>query len=70
MNQVPEIISTKDFAYLSDMFEWNYNISKLANHFLNEVDDEKIKDLLQSVAKMHKKHCETIIQLLNGGFYE
>ena len=49
MDLVPQIISTKDFAYLSDMFEWNYNAFKQVNHFMKEVNDSEIKELLERV---------------------
>ena len=44
MDTVPQIISTKDLAYLSDMFEWNYTALKQINHFINEVQDSEIKE--------------------------
>ena len=56
MDTVPQIISTKDLAYISDMFEWNYNAYKEINHFIGEVKSEEIKELLESASSMHNTH--------------
>lgn len=64
MDLVPQIISTKDFAYLSDMFEWNYNAFKQVNHFMKEANDSEIKELLERVKNMHEDHLYYIISIL------
>lgn len=64
MDYVPQIISTKDFAYLSDMFEWNYNAFKQVSHFINEVNDNEIKELFERVKNMHEDHLYYIISIL------
>ncbi len=67
MNSVPQMISTKDLSYISDMFEWMITASKKANHFVNEVQDPEIKELLKEVAMMHAKHCQKLVSILQGG---
>ena len=64
MDLVPQIISTKDFAYLSDMFEWNNNAFKQVNHFMKEANDSEIKELLERVKNMHEDHLYYIISIL------
>lgn len=64
MDTVPQIISTKDFNYLTDMFEWNYNAFKEVNHFINEVENREIKELLERVKNMHEDHLYYIISIL------
>lgn len=64
MDTVPQIISTKDLSYLSDMFNWNYNAFKEVNHFISEVQDEKIKNLLERVCNMHEDHMYFIISAM------
>ncbi len=66
MDKVPEIISTKDLDYISDMFNWNFTASKKCNHFISEVDDEQIKDMITKVRDMHSKHCQKLITILGG----
>ena len=43
---VPNIISSKDLDYLSDMFEWNYGAFKRTNNALKNVDDVEICEIL------------------------
>ncbi len=64
MEQVPTMISTKDLAYLNDIFEWNFTVCKKAYHFAKEVTDSEIKDNLMQVSNMHKGICEQIIKIL------
>ena len=64
MDTVPQIISTKDLAYLSDMFEWNHNAFKLVNHFIDEVEDGEIKELLERIRNMHEDNLHFIIAIL------
>lgn len=66
MSTVPRMISTKDLAYLSDMFEWSFNVGKMALHFSEEVNDSTIAQTLKNVAEMEKQHCLRIIQMLRG----
>ncbi len=65
MDKVPNMISTKDLLYLSDMFEWHFVASKKCEHYANEVTDEEIQKELQKVGKMHAKYCQSIVTLLS-----
>ena len=64
MDKVPTMISTKDLAYLEDIFNWNFTASKKASNYSNEVTDEELKNTLVSVANMHKEICESILGIL------
>lgn len=66
MDTVPQIISTKDLSYLSDMFNWNFNAFKQVNHFVEEVESEEVKDLLERIVNMHYEHLYYIIALLKN----
>lgn len=71
MNRVPEMISTKDLSYISDIINWNVTASKTSYHFSNEVEDEELKTLLQNVSTMHADHVRRLVQILNeGGVHE
>lgn len=61
---VPAMITGKDLDYLSDIYNWNFNACKLANHFIEKVQDEDIKELLQNVAETHKEHCKAVLNIL------
>lgn len=62
--EVPSIISGKDLDCLSDIYTWNFNACKLANHFEKEVQDKEIKELLEKIADMHKDHAIAILNIL------
>ncbi|MBE6144434.1 MAG: hypothetical protein E7169_02555 [Firmicutes bacterium] len=64
MNKIPNIISNKDLNHLEDIFEWNFNISKLANHFSLETNNPIIKNILIKTRNVHTKHCKKIKNLL------
>lgn len=66
MNQVPNIISTKDLAYLEDIFQWNFNASKKAHCDAEKIGIESIKNMANEVAAMHARHCRKIIEILGG----
>lgn len=70
MNTVPQMISTKDLAYLSDMFEWNYTAFKQINHFISEVEDTKVKEILERLRNMHEDHMNFMISILKKEEYE
>ncbi len=63
--EVPTMISGKDLDYLSDIYNWNFNACKLANHFEKEVQDGEIKELLEKIADMHKEHAKAVLNILN-----
>ena len=66
MNEPPVMISTKDFAYLSDMFEWNFTASKITYDFEEKIKDPEIKELVGRIHAMHVGICNKIIKILGG----
>lgn len=69
MDTVPQMISTKDLTYISDMFEWNYNAYKQINHFISEVKIEEVRDVLESAKNMHYNHLLYLNAILSGENY-
>lgn len=70
MNTVPSMVSTKDLAYLEDMFNWNMNASKKAFHFYQECKDMDVKNIMESCAQMHADICHKLVELLKKGEME
>lgn len=66
--KAPNMISTKDLSYLEDIFEWNFNASKKANHYSSEIKIEVIKEIANNVAKMHAQICHKVIEILGGNY--
>lgn len=66
---VPNILSTKDLSYLSDMFQWNFNICKNSSSVLPNIQLEQVKKIFLESINIHKEICQNIIDIL-GGEYE
>lgn len=64
MNEVPNIISTKDLDYIKDMLKWNFVLVKKANFFMEVITDEEVKKLIEKVIKVHKGQYEKIMDIL------
>lgn len=64
MDKVPVMISTKDLSYISDMFEWNFTLAKKAHHYLNEVNNDEVKKLVEKVYKFHSSVCQKLLNFL------
>ncbi len=64
MEQIPNIISTKDLSYLEDMFNWHFTLCKKAYTYSEIVTDEAMTSFFIEVSKKHKKICEQIVKKL------
>lgn len=60
----------KDIAYVTDMFSWNLQALKLANHFINEAKDNEVKDLLEETFNMHYDNLNKCISILESNSNE
>ncbi len=67
MKNLPKIISTKDAAYLEDMFNWNIITAYKFDLYAKMVQEESIKKELDELITMHLDFCEAIIKLLESG---
>ena len=50
MKNVPEMTSTKDSAYIKDMFNWNFVAMKKFDNYIENVEDEEIVKKLNNFA--------------------
>ena len=64
MNKVPKIISTKDLAYITDMLNWNFFISKKVYEFINVVNDNEVKKILQDANSVLISNYEKSLNLI------
>ncbi len=60
----------KDLAYINDMFSWNLEALKLANHFMEEAEGEEVVEILQEVSDVHLENLNTCIKILEGNLEE
>ena len=61
MQNLPKMISTKDAAYLADMFNWNIVTAYKFDNYVSMVEDESIQKELEELITMHLDFCEEII---------
>lgn len=64
MNEVPNIISTKDLSYIKDMASWNLVMAKKINSYIVCVQDEDVRKVLLDAYKMHKGHYKELMEIL------
>lgn len=65
MKELPKIISTKDLSYIEDSLNWNHTIIKLYMHFQESVCDEEICEFIEESIKMHEKHYNKLLKILD-----
>ena len=66
MNNVPNMISTKDASYLKDMFNWNI----IALKKFNVYNDKEITNIVKKLITMHEANCEEILNILGSDINE
>ena len=66
-NEVPNIISTKDLDYLSDMFNWNYGAYKSSLNASNSVTDEELNNLLLKASNIFHSNMSKVLNIIQGG---
>ncbi|SFC28036.1 hypothetical protein SAMN05443252_102537 [Bacillus sp. OV322] len=67
MQQPPQILSSKDAMYLTDMLTWNLLAVKKARFFAEQSQNPKVVQALNQCGQMHQRHYETILSHLNKG---
>lgn len=66
-NEVPNIISSKDLDYLSDMFNWNFMAYKNSCNSSNSVIDSELKMMLDKCSNVFQGSMNNILSILNRG---
>lgn len=67
MKKIPNMISSKDLSYITDMFNWNIIAAKKIQFYLESCEDEDLCKELTKLNKIHLKNCETLTKLLENG---
>ena len=66
MNQPPNVVTTKDHLYMTDMLSWNLLAMKKANHWAGECQDQEVIAALEKAGQMHQRHYEKILSQLGS----
>lgn len=61
---VPAMISGKDLDYLTDIYNWNFSACKQALHFIENVKDEEIREVLNLAYLMHLENSRQVLEIL------
>ena len=64
MKETPNVISVKDLLYIEDMLNWNFIMNMKIYSYLECIEDEEIKKLLIKTKKMHSKHYQDLLNIL------
>lgn len=65
MNKVPNIISTKDLSFISDMLSHNVFTCKKVNELNNLVEDKDVEKVLDDAAEVLKNNYNILLNMLN-----
>ncbi|WP_096190094.1 hypothetical protein [Evansella halocellulosilytica] len=65
MTQPPNVVTSKDHLYISDMLSWNLLAMKKAHAFAQQCQDPQISQALDEAGKMHYMHYQTLLNHLN-----
>jgi hypothetical protein len=67
MMQPPNVITSKDQLYLTDMLSWNLPAMKKAHFFASQCQNQEVKSHLEQVGQMHQQHYQKILTHLQTG---
>lgn len=59
--QPPNVISTKDLLYLTDMMSWNLLALKKAHFYAGQVQVQGLSQSLDEIGQMHQRHYMKIL---------
>ncbi|MFC5711210.1 hypothetical protein ACFPU1_00290 [Thalassorhabdus alkalitolerans] len=66
MPQPPNVVTTKDEIYITDMLSWNLLAAKKSHYFAQQCTDTDVKSALESVSQMHVRHYQQILSHLQS----
>ena len=66
MKKIPKMISTKDLAYISDMFNWNMIIINKIDLFLESIENEILSERLIQTRSLHLNNANKLLSILKG----
>lgn len=64
MQTPPNVMTTKDTAYLKDQLSWLLLAMKKCSHFANECSDPEIGQAITKAGQMHERHYKLLLKHL------
>lgn len=65
MSQPPQMLSTKDCAYLTDALSWELLAAKKAYSYASMCSDQQVKHQLEQIGELHQTHYDLLLNHLN-----
>ena len=66
MQEIENMITSKDNSYIKDIFNWNYILFKKYNDYLNNIENQQILKITNELINLHFNNCNLLINLLEG----
>ncbi len=66
MQEIENMITSKDNSYIKDIFNWNYILFKKYNDYLNNIENQQILKITNELINLHFNNCNLLISLLEG----
>lgn len=66
MPQPPNVVTSKDHLYISDMLSWNLLAMKKCHFFAQQVMDSEVKSAIERAGQMHERHYQKILSHLQN----
>jgi hypothetical protein len=66
MQTPPQVITTKDHAYLKDQLSWLLLAAKKCRHFAQECTDPQIAQAIDQAGQMHQRHYLLLLKHLQN----
>ncbi|MGO4888887.1 hypothetical protein ACJ2A9_14120 [Anaerobacillus sp. MEB173] len=66
MTQPPNIVTSKDHLYISDMLSWNLLAMKKCHFFAQQCADQEVKAAIEQAGRMHERHYQKILSHLQN----
>ena len=67
MNQPPVMVSTKDSMYICDILNVTHAFMKKFKHYDNEIQDAKLKQMVQGFTTQLENQYQNIMGVLKNG---
>ncbi len=64
MKEPPQVITTKDYNYLTDALSWELGAVKKLHHFANKAQDAQTKNFIKKGVEMHQRHYNMLLKHL------
>jgi hypothetical protein len=66
MGEPPNVITTKDLAYLKDALSWELLAMKKCKQFAASASDPEIRQSIDGIGQMHQRHYQKLLQYLKS----